>query len=104
MLNDTLGIVRSFHNLSKVEVAAKVGLSRSYISELESGQKKVTLEVLQKYSDAFAIPMSSLLFFDEHKKDNSAVESARIAIGGKVVKMLQWISDISDVRKDDRLK
>jgi transcriptional regulator with XRE-family HTH domain len=88
--------------MSKVEVANKVGLSRSYVTELENGQKKVTLEVLQKYSDAFAIPMSSLMFFDENRKDASAMESVRISIGGKVVKMLRWISDITEDHKDAR--
>jgi len=96
MLNDTLRLVRSFHNLSKIETAEKVGLSKSYLSELENGQKKVTLEVLQRYSDAFSIPLSSLLFFDENRQNSSAAESARVAIGSKAIKMLKWISDISE--------
>ena len=100
MLNETLKIVRSFHNLSKSEVAEKVGLSRSYITELEGGQKKVSLDVLQKYSDAFSIPVSSLMLFDEARRDGSAVESARIVVGGKILKMLQWISDISEDNTD----
>lgn len=96
MLNETLKIVRAFHNLTKSETALKVGLSKSYLSELEGGQKKVTIEVLQKYSDAFDIPMSSLMLFDENRKNASSLESARLAIGGKVLKMLKWISDISE--------
>ena len=96
MLNETLKIVRTFHNLSKAEVADRVGLSRSYITELEAGQKKVNLDVLEKYSAAFSIPVSSLMLFDETRRDGSPLETARLAIGGKVLKMLQWVSDISE--------
>ena len=38
------------------------GLSKSYVSEIEKGDKNVSMATLQKYSDAFDIPMSSLLF------------------------------------------
>ncbi|MGJ3627810.1 helix-turn-helix domain-containing protein [Sphingomonas sp. MMS24-JH45] len=55
--------MRVFHDLNKTQVAARVGLSKSYVTELERGDKKVTLEVLEKYASAFKIPVSSLMFF-----------------------------------------
>jgi len=82
--------------LNKVQVAERLGLSKSYVTELESGDKKVTLEVLQKYSDAFNIPMSSLMLFNERAHDSSLAESVRIQVSGKVVKMLNWLADISE--------
>ncbi len=96
MLNKTLSLVRAFHNLNKVQVAEKVGLSKSYITELESGDKKVTLEVLEKYSRAFGIPISSLLLFDETAQDGSFAEALRIGMTGKIVRMLEWLSAITE--------
>lgn len=96
MLNDALRLVRAFHDLNKTQVAQRVGLSKSYITELERGDKKVTLEVLQKYADAFNIPVSSLMFFAEQAADASSADKVRMAVAGKVVKMLDWIVTVTD--------
>jgi transcriptional regulator with XRE-family HTH domain len=96
MQNDILRLVRVFHNLNRTQLAEKVGLSVSYISELESGSKKISLEVLQRYASAFKLPLSSLLLFGEKVESGDAVESARLVIGGKVVKMLNWVASISE--------
>ncbi len=101
MLNEALRLIRVFHDLSKSEVAARVGLSKSYVTELEGGNKKVTLEVLQKYADAFGIPISSLMLFAE-RAEGRASEGARIAIGSKVLKMLDWIATISGEAEGER--
>lgn len=101
MLNDTLRLIRSFHDLNKSEAATKLGISRSYISEIESGQKRVTLDLLEKYSSTFNIPMSSLLLFDEKKRDGSLKEDVRVAIGGKVVQMMNWLASITET-EDER--
>ena len=65
MLNDALKWLRLFHGLNKTQVAERVGLSKSYITEIEAGDKRVTLDVLDKYAKAFDIPVSSLMFFSE---------------------------------------
>lgn len=96
MLHKTLSLIRTFHNLNKTQVATKVGLSKSYISELESGEKKITLEVLEKYATAFNIPLSSLILFDEKAQDGSFAEAARIGVTGKIVKMLDWLATITE--------
>lgn len=95
MLNEALRLVRVFHDLNKTQVAERVGLSKSYITELERGDKKVTLEVLQKYSEGFAIPVSSLMFFAEQAEEASASDRVRTAVAGKVVKMLDWIATVT---------
>ena len=96
MENDALRLIRVFHNLNRTQVADKVGLSVSYISELESGAKRVTLDVLHKYADAFRMPASAILLFSERVSEGAATESARVAIGGKVVKMLNWLAAITE--------
>ena len=48
MLNEALRLVRVYHDLSQADVAERVGLSKSYVSEIESGEKNVSLAVLEK--------------------------------------------------------
>ena len=101
MLNEALRLVRVFHDLNKTQTAERVGLSKSYITELERGDKKVTIEVLQKYADAFNMPLSSLMFFAEQSADGSAADKVRTVVAGKVVKMLDWIATVTADQSDD---
>ncbi len=96
MLNDAIRLVRIYHGLGVSQVAEKVGFSKSYISELESSEKNVTLEVLRRYSDAFKIPISSLMLFAEQVAGGGSAEVVRFKVANKVVKMLDWIASISD--------
>ncbi len=101
MLNEALRLVRVFHDLNKTQTADRVGLSKSYITELERGDKKVTLDVLQKYADGFNMPLSSLMFFAEQAGDGSSGDRVRAAVAGKVVKMLDWIATVTAERDED---
>lgn len=96
MLNDALRLVRIYHGLNLSQVAERVGLSKSYISEIENTEKNVTMEVLSKYSIAFSIPMSSLMLFAERASAGGVPESARFGVAKKVIKMLDWLADISE--------
>jgi transcriptional regulator with XRE-family HTH domain len=95
MLKEALRLVRVFHDLNKSEVASRVGLSKSYISELENGDKKVSLEVLEKYATAFNIPMSSLMLFAEQTAAGKHVDKSQALVADKTVKMLDWIATIT---------
>lgn len=101
MLNEALRLVRVFHDLNKTQAAERVGLSKSYVTELERGDKKVTLEVLQKYASGFNVSLSSLMFFAEQAADSSSGEKVRTAVAGKVIKMLDWIATVTAERDDE---
>jgi transcriptional regulator with XRE-family HTH domain len=103
MLNKALRLVRVYHDLTRAETARRIGLSKSYVSELEGGSKKVTIDVLEKYASGFKIPMSSLMIFAEHSENTTLSEDVRFYVADKVIKMLDWISTISDEhQRDDR--
>jgi transcriptional regulator with XRE-family HTH domain len=95
-LNKALRLVRVYHDLTQAETARRVGFSKSYISELEAGNKKVSIEVLERYAAAFKLPVSSLMLFAEHSEDRNFTEDARVYVAGKVLKMLDWILTISE--------
>jgi len=92
MLNDALRLIRVFHDVSQKDMAARLQIAPSYLSEIEKGKKEPTLSILKKYSEEFAIPMSSILFFSEHMADGVAAGRLRTAISGKVLKLLDFIA------------
>lgn len=100
MLNEALRLVRVFHDLNKTQTADRVGLSKSYITELERGDKKVTMEVLEKYANGFSVPLSSLMFFAEQAGNPSATEKTRTFVAGKTLKMLDWIATVTAERDE----
>lgn len=57
MEEDTMGealrLLRIFNGYKSAELAKKLELSQSYVSELENGKKQPTMEVLDKYAKVF---------------------------------------------------
>lgn len=90
MLNQALRLIRSFHDMSQTELSETLGISKSYLSEIESGKKQPTLEILDKYSKEFDIPLSSILFFSETIDSNKLGEKVRVNLAKKIVSILEW--------------
>jgi transcriptional regulator with XRE-family HTH domain len=101
MLNRALRLVRVYHDLTQTELARRLGLSKSYISEIESGRKKAGLDLLELYAAEFKIPVSSLLLFAEHAQDSTSSPDFRSYIAQKTLKMLDWIATIAGGNKVD---
>ncbi|HBU98659.1 helix-turn-helix transcriptional regulator [Thalassospira lucentensis] len=91
MLAEALRLIRVYHDIKQQELADRLGLSKSYVSELESGKKVPSMEVIQKYSDAFGIAPSSILFFSENLENPSKAKRTKSAIAGKVLQFLQFV-------------
>ena len=94
MIGKALRLLRVFHALKQKKLAEKLGLSPSYVSEIESGKKEVTMQVLQLYADYFKIPTSSLLYFAEHIDQRGQAHSVN-PIAAKTLKMLEWLDTIT---------
>jgi len=92
MLNEALRLIRVFHDMPQTDAAAKLGIAKSYLSEIESGKKVPTLRVLDSYSKLFNIPLSSILLFSEHMHDGVRGERVRVSISKKVLKLLDFIA------------
>jgi transcriptional regulator with XRE-family HTH domain len=97
MLHDALRLIRVFHDLKQFELANRLGVSRSYISEIEKGTKSPSLELLDKYAVEFGIPRSSILFFAEQLPGAKRGDAARRSIASKVIDILKFIEKRSDV-------
>jgi transcriptional regulator with XRE-family HTH domain len=92
MLHDALRLIRVFHDINQTKLSKQLRISKSYLSEIESGKKPVTIEILSRYSKIFSIPVSSLLLFSERIKENRFSGRTRIFAAKKILRILDWIS------------
>lgn len=95
MLHEALRLIRLFHDISQTELARRIGVSKSYLSEIETGKKQPTLALLQQYSTEFKLPISSIMFFSESLEDNSFSERTRLKVSQKVIALLNFIAERS---------
>lgn len=91
MYHRALKLIRQYHRLSQIDLAQKIDLSKSFISELESGTKKASIDVLERYANFFRIPVSSLLLFAEKTDRGDFADRSRVFAADKVLKMLEWL-------------
>jgi transcriptional regulator with XRE-family HTH domain len=91
MLSRALKVMRQFHNQSQTAMANTLGISGSYLSEIESGKKEPTLDLLNKYATNFNVPLSSILAFSETLDGSQNVGKVRSFVAKKMVRILEWI-------------
>lgn len=102
MINKALRLIRQFHGLQQRELSEKLGISKSYLSEIESGRKTVSYSLLQNYSEIFEIPTSSLVFLSETLGNDNPTkfyEKFGKAFSGKIINLLEWL-----VKKEEKQK
>ncbi|MGE3622345.1 MAG: helix-turn-helix domain-containing protein [Bdellovibrionales bacterium] len=93
MLNEALKVIRQFHGLKLVELADQLKVSKSYLSQIETGQRpNISIDLLNKYSERFKIPVSSILFFSETLKDQSPAELRRQFVSKKLLALLKFVA------------
>lgn len=96
MLGEALRLIRVYHDLKQKQVAERLDVSTSYLSEIEKGHKTPSLDLIQRYSDCFGLPVSSIMFFAESVEDGGAYDRARSFVAGKMVGLLQFLEARSD--------
>ncbi|SIT18452.1 DNA-binding transcriptional regulator, XRE-family HTH domain [Thalassolituus maritimus] len=98
MLNEALKQIRVFHQIKQVELADKLGISKSYLSEIESNKKPVSMDLLEKYAEYFSVPASSLMMFSENMDAAKKSDRLRLKCASKIIKAMEWISARHDAK------
>lgn len=62
-----LRVWRDFRNLSAKELAAQVGISTAYLSEIETGKKEGSLSVLKGIAKALNVDLDDLFWGEDNK-------------------------------------
>lgn len=103
MEGDTMGealrLLRIFNGYKSAELAKKLELSQSYVSELENGKKQPTMEVLDKYAKVFEMKKSTLMLFAESLEGEEIKndKKQRIARAGmKLLKILEKVGEFEN--------
>lgn len=96
MINRALKTLRQYHNINQTQLASKLSISTSYLSELESGKKEPSLDILNKYASVFNVPLSSLVVFSETLDGSQNISKARAFVSKKMLKIIEWIGEQDD--------
>ena len=91
MIGEALRLIRVYHDLKQKQLAEKLRISATYLSEIEKGHKTPTLDVVGRYSKAFDIPVSSIMFFAESVDSGGTYDRARMFVAGKMVGLMQFL-------------
>jgi len=94
-----LRLIRDFLGLDQGEFARILGISRSYLSEIETGEKEVTLPILSRYAEILDVPLSSLLVLAEAVPEEQPTSKVRMKVAPKVLRILEWLAARSESRE-----
>ena len=87
-LNKALKAFRVFHRMTQKNIAEKLELPTSFVSEMETGKKAVTLSLIEKYASLFKVPSWEIVYLGEAYDRNRT----RKGISGKLLDLIDWIT------------
>lgn len=90
MLGEALRLTRVFHDCKAGDLAKELGMSASYLSEIERGEKTPSLDIIKKYANYFGTTPSALMFFAE---DIENIKPTKNAIRKKLTKFMQIVEN-----------
>jgi XRE family transcriptional regulator, regulator of sulfur utilization len=68
-LGTSLKLLRKSRNLKQNELCKEIGISTTYMSQVEKGTREPSLQLLRKFSDFYEAPLPVLLWFSLSEKD-----------------------------------
>ena len=101
MLSEALRLIRVFHDVKQTDLARRLGISKSYLSEVESGKKQPRMELIERYSSEFGIPSSSIMFFAESLKSPSESATAADRAKGVIARKVIYFLKLVEARTED---
>lgn len=69
-MNNVLRLLRIANDLSIAQLSDLLGVTSSFISQIESGKKRPSEDLLIKYSKALKVKPELIKFFDKEEQSN----------------------------------
>lgn len=88
MIGEALRSIRVIYDYKAKDLAKELEISASYLSEIETGKKTPSLELLEKYSKLLGVRMSTLMFFSEEINESNKITSIRLGMRDKIMKYM----------------
>ena len=85
--NKALKAFRVFNRMTQQALSEKLDLSKSFISEMESGKKPVTSQLIDRYADYFGVPSWEITYLAE-AYDNKILANT---FTSTLLKLLDWV-------------
>lgn len=95
MDGNILKALRNIYGISTVEMSKRLGISRSYLSEIENGNRDITTNLLSKYGQVFGVKPSYLMILDESFKDGKR-SRAELFVRDLMVKAIMDLANQSE--------
>jgi transcriptional regulator with XRE-family HTH domain len=91
MLNESLRLIRVFHDMKLTDLSKDLGVSVSHLSEVEKGKKNPSLKLIEKYAKVFDIKPSAIMSFSEDIETPKPGSKLKSSIRANMVKFLQYV-------------
>jgi len=88
-INEALRLLRLYCGFSQAEMAKRLSVAQSLVSDIEGGRKNVTMDLLESYSEAVGVRMSQLLFFAEEIEGQPIARRGQLIVAEKVLQLLE---------------
>jgi len=99
-IGEALRLIRVLHDKKSRELAEEVGISASYLSEIENGHKRPSLEIITKYAEVFDVRPSVILFFSEGLDEDSEARKYS-GIRAKLLLFMSSVARCTGLGEDD---
>lgn len=90
-LNDALRLLREYHDLSRNDLIEGLNISKSYLSEIESGSKQVSLEMVKRYAEFLKLKPSMILLLGESLAEGRSAQTVEKYVAKNTRKLMNWI-------------
>jgi transcriptional regulator with XRE-family HTH domain len=84
-LSEAIRLLRVYSDISQGDLAERLGIRNTVLSEMEHGRRPITVKTLQQYSDLFNIKISTIQAFAEEIKRNKNLKKE---IFNQIMKMV----------------
>ena len=92
MIGDVLKRTRIIYGYKASEMSSELGISASYLSEIENNKKQPSLDLLQKYADIYGIRLSSLILLSENMEEAEKSGKGTAFIRNMMARLIQNMS------------
>lgn len=101
MIHRAIKVFRQFNKMTQSEVAEQLSISKSYLSEIESGKKTLSVDLLERFAQLYDMPVSSLVFFSEELSSSASKSSEkfRMFATDKLLSVLEWAVERENSKK-----
>jgi transcriptional regulator with XRE-family HTH domain len=89
LINEALFLARVYWRKSQVEMAKDLGISQSYLSEIESSRRSVDIALLDKYSKALGVPKSTFVIFSENLEEKPPARTGKYVVADWALRLLE---------------